>query len=94
MAEIEEAKFIIQVKPNAKQNQLSGFKDGVLHVRIAAPPVEGKANWALIKFLSDQLGVSKSRVIIERGLSGKTKTIIIRGLSQTQALGQLETLTR
>ena len=94
MPESEQAKFVVQVKPNARQNQVIGFKEGVLHIRVAAPPVEGKANWALVKFLSEQLGVSKSSVIIERGLSGKTKTIIIRGLSQSQAMGQLETLTR
>ena len=94
MAEIEQARFVVQVKPNSKQSQFLGFREGVLHVRVAAPPTEGKANWALVRFLSDQLGVPKSSVIIERGLLGKTKTIIIRGLSQSQAMNQLETLSR
>ena len=84
---------MLRVKPNAKQNQLLGFKEGVLHIRIAAPPVEGKANDALIKFLSERLGVSKSRVSIEKGLTGRTKTIVIHGLSQSQAEKQLETLS-
>ncbi len=92
MPDIEQAKITLQVKPNAKQNQIIGFKEGVLHVRVAAPPVEGKANSALVKFLAEQLGVPKSSVVVERGLSGKTKTIIIRGLSRTQAMDRLETL--
>ena len=93
MVETEQARFMLRVKPNAKQNQLLGFKEGVLHIRIAAPPVEGKANDALIKFLSERLGVSKSRVSIEKGLTGRTKTIVIHGLSQSQAEKQLETLS-
>ena len=92
--ENERARFIVRVRPNAKQNQFLGFKEGVLHFRIAAPPVEGKANEALVKFLSAQLGVSKSRLAIEKGLTGKTKTITIRGLSQSQALSQFEKLSR
>ena len=66
---------------------------GVRHIRIAAPPIEGKANEALVKFLSAQLGVNKSRFSIERGLTGRTKTITIRGLSQSQVVSQLEKLS-
>ncbi len=91
MAENEQARFIVRVTPNARRNQLVGFKEGVLRIRISAPPVEGKANGAVVKFLSSQLGVSKSRVSIEKGLTSKTKTIIIRGLSRSQAMRLLET---
>lgn len=94
MADTDQAKFIVQVKPNAKQNQVIGFKEGVLHIRIAAPPVDGKANYALIMFLSDELGVSKSSLAIERGLSGKTKTILVRGLNPGELISRLELMTR
>ena len=93
MSEKEQARFVVRVQPNAKQNQLVGFKEGVLRVRIAPPPIEGKANEALIIFLSKQLGVSKGRVSIERGLTGRIKTVIIRGLSQVQAMSELEKLS-
>ena len=93
MVESGQARFVLRVRPNAKQNQLLGFKEGVLHLRIAAPPREGKANDALIKFLSERLGVSKSRLSIEKGLTGKTKTITIQGLSQSGAMRQLEILS-
>ena len=78
----ESAKLVLRVQPNAKENRLVGFKEGILHVRIAAPPVEGKANEAVIKFLSKQLGVSKSKLSIERGLTGRTKTILIFGMNR------------
>ena len=94
MAENEQARLVVRVRPNAKQNQLVGFKEAVLHIRIAPPPIDGKANEALVKFLSTQLGVSKSRLSIEKGLTGKTKVIIIKGLSQSQVVSQLEKLSR
>ncbi len=93
MAESERARLVMRVRPNAKQNQLLGFKEGVLQIRIAAPPIEGKANEALVRFLSTQLGVSKSRLSIERGLTGRTKTIIILGLSQSQVMSELAKLS-
>ena len=88
----ESAKLVLRVQPNAKENRLVGFKEGILHVRIAAPPVDGKANEAVIKLLSKQLRVSKSKLSIERGLTGRMKTILISGLSQGEVekrLGEL-----
>jgi len=63
-----------------------GFKDRALHLRIAAPPVKGKANQELIKFLSDILGVSKSNLTIEKGMTSKMKVIGISGLTQNQVI--------
>lgn len=63
-----------------------GFKDRALHLRIVAPPVKGKANQELIKFLSDILGVSKSNLTIEKGMTSKMKVIGISGLTQNQVI--------
>ena len=90
MAEKEQSKIAVHVQTNASQNEVVGFKDGVLRVRIAAPPVKGKANQELIKFLSDVLGVSKSNLTIEKGITGKNKTVAIRGLGQEQVVRLLE----
>ena len=90
----ESAKLFIRVQPNAKENKLDGFKEGILHIRIAAPPVEGKANEAVIKFLSKQLGVSKSKLSIERGLTGRTKTILIFGMSRGEVEKRLWELSQ
>jgi len=86
MVEKEQARIVVRVQPSAGQNQVLGFKDGVLHLRIAAPPVKGKANQELIKFLSDILGVSKSNLTIEKGMTGKMKVVGISGLTQNQVI--------
>ena len=90
MAEKEQARIIVRVQPGASQNQVLGFKNGTLHLRIAAPPVKGKANQELIKFLSDVLGVSKSNLIIEKGMTSKIKVIVISNLTQNQVIERIQ----
>ena len=79
----------IQIQPNAKRNEVLGFEDDVLRVKIAAPPVKGKANKELIDFLSGLLGVSKGSIIIEKGFTSRRKVIAIYGLSQAKILQRL-----
>jgi len=86
MVEKEQVKIMAWVQPNASRNEVLGFIDGVLHIRIAAPPVKGKANQELIKFLSDIWGISKSNITINKGLTGKRKVISISGLTQNQVI--------
>ena len=90
MAEKEQSKIAAHIQPNASQNQVIGFKDGVLYIRIAAPPTKGKANDELIKFLSDSLGVSKSNLTIQKDITGKKKIVAIRGLGQEQVVRLIE----
>jgi len=80
----EEAKIVVRVQANARQNEVQGLRDGVWHLRIAAPPIKGRANQELIRFLSDILGVSKSHLTIEKGLTSRKKVIAIKGLPQDQ----------
>ncbi len=86
----KQVKIVIQVQPNASQNKVARFEDGVWHLRIAAPPVKGKANRELIKFLSDVLGLSKSAITIEKGLTSKRKVIVIEGLTEEEIRELLE----
>jgi hypothetical protein len=92
MVEEEQARIMVRVQPNASQNEVLRFKDGVLHVRIAASPIKGKANQELIKFLSDILGISKRHLIIEKGMTGKSKVIRIGKSTQNQVMAQLARL--
>ena len=71
----------VQVHPGAKRNEVLRFQESIWHMKIAAPPVEGKANKELIDFLSEVLGVSKSRVAIEKGATSHRKLIAIEGLT-------------
>lgn len=71
----------VRVQPRASRNQIVQMEGGKLKVRLTAPPVEGAANEALIKFLSNTLGIPKSQVQIASGLTGREKRIKIDGLS-------------
>ncbi len=80
----------IQVQPNARRNEVLGFEDGILHVKVAAPPVKGKANKELVLFLSQLIGVSKSSINIRSGLTSKRKVIAITGLDRDQIVERLK----
>ena len=74
----------IQVQPKAKRNEVLGFEDGILRLKIAALPIEGKANKELISFLSKTLGTNKSSITIDRGHTSKVKIVTILGLDRHQ----------
>jgi len=80
----EASRITIQVQPKSGRNKITRFEEGVVYIKIAAPPVKGKANQELIKYLSDILEVSKSSIIIEKGATGKRKLVSIQGLTQSE----------
>lgn len=80
------ARITVRVQPNAKRNEIVRLEDNVLYLRIAAPPVKGKANAALLAFLSDILGLSKSHLSIQKGATSRIKVIAVEGMSQEEAL--------
>ena len=75
------AVFSIRVKPGGKRNEVIGVHDGALKLSVTAPPVEGKANRAVTKFIAGVLGVAPSRVNIISGESSRTKRVKIEGLT-------------
>ena len=88
MADIE-TRLTVRVQPNAVRNMLLDLNDGVLRVKIKAPPVEGKANRELVDFLSDVLGTRKSNFEIIKGRTGRNKVITIYGIGQDQLMKML-----
>lgn len=66
----------IKVIPGAKKN-LFKKEEGIIKVYLTAPPVDGRANEALVKFLSEHFDVSKSRIDIIKGLKSRNKTVTI-----------------
>ena len=84
-----EVKISLRVYPNASRNEVVGFTDGVLRVKISAPPSKGKANRELITFLSRLLGVSKGGVNIMKGHTTRNKVIAIDGLSREEVMKRL-----
>ena len=79
----------VRVYPNATKNKVVGFSDGVWQVRVAAPPVKGKANKELTSFLGKVLGVGKSSVSIAQGHTSRNKVIAIDGLTQEEIMKRL-----
>lgn len=70
-------KISVQVKPGSKQNQVEEGSAGLV-VKLKAPPVDGKANSALICVLAEHFGVRKSDVEILHGQAGRRKLVEIR----------------
>jgi len=74
----------VRINPRSSRNQVTGWQDGVLSVKITAPPVEGAANKAAIEFLADQLGIKKSQITLVSGQTSREKTFEITGLTDDQ----------
>ena len=84
-----QTKISLVVYPNAAKNEVAGFAEGVLRVKVSAPPVKGKANKELITFLSQCLGVGKDRLSIIKGHTMRNKVIAVDGLNQEEILKRL-----
>ena len=74
-----EIKLEVRLTPRAGRDQIGGRREGVLQVRVKAPPVDGKANEALRKLIAKRAGVPKSQVTIVRGERSHRKLIAIEG---------------
>lgn len=68
----------IRVQPGARRSEVVGVVGDELKVKVAAPPVEGKANEALVRFLAEMLGVSRRSVAVLRGERGRSKVVEVR----------------
>jgi len=71
----------VKVQPKASRNEVLGFREDVLQVRVAAPPESGKANAALLELLGEALKVPKSKIRILKGHAARNKLIAIDDLS-------------
>ena len=79
----------VRVIPRAARSAVAGTRDGALLVRLAAPPVDGAANTALIELLAGALGVPRRSVTIVRGERGRLKRVRVDGVSEALAVGRL-----
>ncbi len=82
-------KISVRVHPNATRSQLTGFEGGVWQIKVAAPPLKGRANRELEVFLSRRLQVSKSAVSVVKGQTSRHKTVSIDGLSREEIVRKL-----
>jgi len=76
----------IRVIPRAKKSEISQMlADGTIKIRLTAPPVEGKANQALVRFLADVFDISPSNIEIISGKKGRKKVVLIEGINAKTA---------
>jgi uncharacterized protein len=76
------ARITVKVHPRAKRTRLAGRIGDAWKLDLAAPPVEGKANDACVRFFAALAGVGQSRVRIVLGLTSRTKVVEVDGISQ------------
>jgi hypothetical protein len=82
--------FTVKVTPRAARTQIEGWRENLLKVRLHAPPVDGKANTALIALLAETLKIPKGNIEIIGGETSRQKVICVKGLSTQDIQHRLE----
>lgn len=79
----------VRVHPRASRNEVAKWDNGVLSIRVTAPPVEGAANKACIELVAEALGVRTSQVGLVSGQKSRNKVLSVAGLSQEEVNARL-----
>lgn len=79
----------LHIQPGAKRTEVAGSHGDALKIRLKAPPVDGKANAALIEFIAELLNVAKSQVELKSGQAARRKIVAVRGISAETARQRL-----
>jgi uncharacterized protein (TIGR00251 family) len=82
--------FRVRVQPRASRDGFGGKREGMVVVRLTAPPVEGAANRALTRFLGRALGVAPTAVTVVSGAGGRSKRVAVAGIDAATARDRLE----
>jgi uncharacterized protein len=76
----DSAQIRVRLRPRGGRDELIGMRDGIVQVRVSAPPVDGKANEALCRLIARSVGVAPSKVSIVRGEKSRYKVVRVEGL--------------
>ena len=85
---LETVHFGVRLTPRAGADRVGDVVDGVLHVRVAAPPVDEAANRSLVRLLAEALDLPPTAVRIVAGARGRHKTIVLDGLTAGPVLAR------
>jgi hypothetical protein len=85
----EGVRLAVRVQPRAARSEVAGRFGDRIRIRLAAPPVDGAANEALVRFLAEALGVPPRAVTITSGHASRSKTVIASGVSAAEAAARL-----
>ena len=78
----------LHIQPGAKKTEIAGLHGDALKIRLSAPPVDGKANEALVKFVAEALKLPKSAVNLKSGQTSRRKVLEVQGAT-TEAVARL-----
>ncbi len=81
----------LHVQPGAKKTEVVGLHGEALKIRLAAPPVDGKANAALLAFIAQKVGAGRTAVKLVSGQTSRTKRVRIGGSSAAAVAAALQT---
>lgn len=90
MTETKSVQLQVRLQPRAKENRIVGWYGDALKIRLIAPPVDQKANQALIAFLAKTFGVARSAVVLVSGETNRTKQVRIFGVTQEELCSIIE----
>jgi uncharacterized protein (TIGR00251 family) len=82
--------FAVKVQPRARKSAVTGVHDNALKIALNAPPLDGRANAALIGLLADLLQVSRSRISILTGEQSRQKVVRVSGMTTAEATLKLQ----
>ncbi|HWN72311.1 MAG TPA: DUF167 domain-containing protein [Solirubrobacterales bacterium] len=86
---MDQARIEVRLRPRGHADELLGLVDGVLQAKVAAPPVDGKANQVLCRLIAKRAGVAPSRVSVIRGEKSRQKILLIEGIDEPTLIGRL-----
>lgn len=75
----DELTLTLHIQPGAKRSEIAGLHGEALKIRLAAPPIEGRANEALLRFVADLFGVSLRQVELRQGAQSRHKVVAVSG---------------
>ena len=84
----------LRVQPRASRDEIVGWQDATLRLRVTAPPVAGAANAAVKRLLAKALGVPPSSINVVRGLQGRSKIVEVTGLGEAEIQSRLALIVR
>lgn len=82
-------RILLHVVPRASRTAVAGLHDGRVKLAVAAPPVDGEANNAIVRWLAKTLGVGRAAVVIASGATGKKKAVEVEGIGVEEAKAAL-----
>jgi len=83
-------RLAVLLSPRARADALVGWQGSALKVRLTAPPSDGAANAALLKFLAGQLGLSARRLSLAAGPGSRRKVVLVQGLTEAETRRRLQ----